>query len=413
MAENCHLQGAVTSEEKWLVMSLCHRGILTDICAELSTLAVEIMLVHRETDEIKRKGSWINKLREVAHFTIQTTSADHFSSSKGSAHSEEMKKRALDLILPSIFDVAQSYEDHIMQYSLFEGSDNVDPGRGKHHTWKPIPRPARRHPLKRPRRTVARSTDIVQGTICEASGDETEPDDTMVRLVAIPHGLPHIAPSRRPSTAQSQPEVPTLGQSNSTEDNCQQMWRLSTPVPGSSPRTPAMSQDDCKMRRTTSTPNSSFDQSLHGLRIREDEPDMKSSARTMSDCDSMQPPYSMVAYNQSVSYPAAQTSFDGQGYQATNSYPNATPTSFTQNSSTFVNPFTMFNAPPPPMGYSQYASSMATTNGYLYEQGMFPSTPMSFPSTPMSLPMTPSEANVTFHGLPSDYSIDPRGLHQF
>lgn len=189
MAENCHLQGAVTSEEKWLVMSLCHRGILTDICAELSTLAVEIMLVHRETDEIKRKGSWINKLREVAHFTIQTTSADHFSSSKGSAHSEEMKKRALDLILPSIFDVAQSYEDHIMQYSLFEGSDNVDPGRGKHHTWKPIPRPARRHPLKRPRRTVARSTDIVQGTICEASGDETEPDDTMVRLVAIPHGL--------------------------------------------------------------------------------------------------------------------------------------------------------------------------------------------------------------------------------
>ena len=62
---------------------------------ELSTLAVEIMLVHRKVDEMKRKGSWITQLRDFAKFTIQTTSADYFSSSKGTAHSEEMKERAI------------------------------------------------------------------------------------------------------------------------------------------------------------------------------------------------------------------------------------------------------------------------------------------------------------------------------
>nr|GFD57301.1 hypothetical protein [Tanacetum cinerariifolium] len=87
--------------------------------------------------------------------------------------------RALEQILPSIFEVAQAYEDHIMQYNLIEGSGNKDPGRGRHHTWKPIPRPIRRQQPKRPRRTATGRSDRAQGSIYEGSGDDTEPDETM------------------------------------------------------------------------------------------------------------------------------------------------------------------------------------------------------------------------------------------
>lgn len=363
---------------------------------------------------MKRQGAWINKLRDVAKFTIQTTSADHFSSSKGAAHSEEMKKRALDLILPSVFDVAQSYEDHIMQYSLFEGSGNVDPGRGKHHTWKSIPRPARRQPLKRPRRAVGRSSVAPQESICEASGDETEPDDTMARLATIPHGLPYIAPSPRPSTAQSQPSINTPRQSATAGDNFVQAWKLGSPVSTTSPCPPTPSQDDYKMQRTASTPNSSFDQSLHGLHLGEEELEANASARTICEKSTMPPSYNMVTYSQPVPYPAAQTSFEGQTYPSTNKYSDSGPPPFAQNGTAFINPFTMFNTPTPPVSYTQYGSPMPTPNGYMYEQGMFPSTPMSFPpTTPMSMPMTPSDPNVSFHGLPSDYPVDPRGLHHY
>ncbi|KZM19359.1 hypothetical protein ST47_g9560 [Ascochyta rabiei] len=381
--------------------------------SELSTLAVEMMLVHREIDEMKRKSAWISKLRDVAKFTIQTTSADHFSSSKGAAHSEEMKKRALDQILPSVFDVAQTYEDHIMQYNLFEGSGNADPGRGKYHTWKPIPRPTRRPLTKRPRRAVANNANAEQETICEASGDETEPDDTMVRLTTMAPGPPRTGPFPRPLTAQSQAEVQPSRQSTTAQDTCHQEWKVGTAVSTSGPCTPTASQDDCKTHCAASTPNSSFDQSLHGLHLGEEELEMKPDVRSMSDHGCMQLPYSMASYSQPVAYPTAPSSFDGQTYQPNSNYASQAPPRFTANDATFVNPFTMFSAPPPPMDYTQYASPMASAPGYLYEQGMFATTPMSFPSTPISMPMTPTDPNMGFHGLPPDYAVDPRGLHHF
>lgn len=342
-----------------------------------------MMLVHRKIDEIKRKGPWISKLRDVAKFTVQTTSADHFSSSKGAAHSEEMKKRALEQILPSIFEVAQAYEDHIMQYNLIEGSGNKDPGRGRHHTWKPIPRPVRRQQPKRPRRTAG--SERAQETVHEASGDETEPDDAMTRLARIPHSLPQVLSTPPPVIASAFPKV-------------------STPS-SSGPCTPATVQDDCMMHRTASTPNSSFDQSLHGLHLGEEDLDMKPHARTMSDHGSMQPPYNMPSYTQPMQYPTAPyPSADNYATQAS---------AFTQNGPTFVNPFSVFNAPAPAMGYNHFASPMPTAHGYPYEQGMFPPTPMSYPNTPMNMPMTPSDSGVTYHGLPADYSVDGQGVHHF
>lgn len=340
-----------------------------------------MMLVHRKIDEIKRKGPWISKLRDVAKFTVSTTSADHFSSAKGAAHSEEMKKRALEQILPSIFEVAQAYEDHIMQYNLIEGSGNKDPGRGRHHTWKPIPRPIRRQQTKRPRRTTG--PERMQETVYEASGDETESDDAMIRLAGIPRSLPHVFSTPPPVIA---PAIPMV----------------STPS-ASGPCTPATVQDDCMMHRTASTPNSSFDQSLHGLHLGEEDLDMKPHVRTMSDHGGMQPAYNMPSYTQPMQYPS---------YPPADNYANQA-CAYSQNGPTFVNPFSVFGATTPVMGYGQFASPMSTAHGYSYEQGIFPPTPMSYPNTPMNMPMTPSDSGVTFHGLPADYSVDAQGVHRF
>lgn len=347
-----------------------------------------MMLVHRKIDEIKRKGPWISKLRDVAKFTVQTTSADHFSSSKGTAHSEEMKKRALEQILPSIFEVAQAYEDHIMQYNLIEGSGNKDPCRGRYHTWKPIPRPIRRQQLKRPRRT-ARS-DRAQEAVHEVSGDETEPDDTMTSFAGAPHGLPQALSSPFPMNTHALANIPT--------------------PTASGPCTPATIQDDCAMHRTASTPNSSFDQSLHGLHLGEEDLDMKPHARTISDHGGMQSPYNIPSYTQPLQYPTAANSFNGQAYQSADNYANQA-SAFPQNAPTFINPFTMFNAPAPPVDYNQYAPLMSTAHSYTYEQGVFPRTPMSYPNTPMNMPLTPSDSGMAYHGLPVDYSGDAQGVH--
>lgn len=379
---------------------------MSDRPADLSTLAVEMMLIHRDIDAIKRNGSWISKLRDVAKFTVQTTSADHFSSSKGAAHSEEMKMRALEQILPSIFEVAQAYEDHIMQYNLIEGSGNEDPGRGRHHTWKPIPRPVRRQQPKRPRRT-----DRIQTTVYEGSGDETEPDETITRLARIPHGLTPAVPSPRPMAAHAEPGRHTPRHSITAEDHHQLGRKAKTPS-GSGPCTPATSQDNCMMHRTVSTPSSSFNQSLHGPQVSEEDLDMESHARPMLDHDGMQPPYHMGSFSQPLQYPAAPSGFSGPPYQSGDNFANP-PSAFAPNTSTFVSPFTMFNGGPPPIGYTQYASPMATGSGYSYEQGIFPPTPMSFPNTPMNMPLTPSDSGMTYHGLPLDYSVDPQGVHRF
>jgi hypothetical protein len=389
-------------------------------------LAVEIMLVHRKVDEMKRQGSWITQLREFAKFTIQTTSAVHFSSSKGTAHSEEMKERAQGRILPSIFDVAQLYEDHITQYSLYEGSGNVDLGRGKYHTWKPIPRPARQiQRRKRPRRVTRRSPDVGQEALYDASEEETEADDTMTTLAEGSRESSQSFSSPRPTTAACQSVAQTPRPTVMSEESLPMLCKTDESVTASTPCTPASPYGDAKMYRTTSTPNSSFDQSLHGLHLEEDV-DMKPLMRTPSlqgdvnppMCTTpirgvMQPSYPNSPYNQPMQCPPAPTGYNSQMYQHHEEYPTSAPSPFGQAAPTFVNPFSMFNQSTHAMSYGQYAGPMRTTQGFPYEQGVFPSTPMGFANTPMNTPMTPVDTNMTFNGLPSDYAVDPERLHHF
>ena len=383
---------------------------------ELSTLAVEIMLVHRKVDEMKRKGSWITQLRDFAKFTIQTTSADHFSSSKGTAHSEEMKERAQERILPSIFDVARLYENHIMQYSLYEGSGNVDLGKGIYHTWKPIPRPARQvQRRKRPRRVTRRSSDVGRDALDETSGEETEADDTMTTLAEGSREPSQSFSSPRPITAASQSVAQTPRPIIMSDESLPMLCKGDESVTASTPCTPASPYGDTKMYRTASTPNSSFGQSLHGLHLEEDA-DMKPSMRTPSlkgDVDppmcTTQPSYPGSPYNQPMQCPPAPTGYNSQMYQHHGEYPTSAPSPFGHADPTFVNPFSMFNASSHAMSYGQYAGPMRNTQGFPYEQGVFPSTPMGFANTPM----TPTDTNMTYNGLPPDYAVDPERLHHF
>jgi hypothetical protein len=144
--------------------------------SDLLTLAVEVMFIHRKIDEIKPRGSWVSRLRQIAVYAVETTASNDFSSSKGSEHSEQMKQRALTDILPSLFEIATSYENHVVEFGLFEGSGKVDPGTGKQHTWQAISRPARK-PLarKRARRNTVHERELID---CDRSAEKSSPDDS-------------------------------------------------------------------------------------------------------------------------------------------------------------------------------------------------------------------------------------------
>ncbi|KAF2446110.1 hypothetical protein P171DRAFT_430327 [Karstenula rhodostoma CBS 690.94] len=141
----------------------------------LVPLAVDIMLIHRLVDEEvgkRRYTSWIDQLQTDAVYLISSKDTEHFSSSKGAKYNEAMKKRALEIILPSIFDIAKSHEDYIAQYDLYEGSGNEDPGCGKQVSWQATPRPDRGLVFKR-----RRCRSIKLEPLSNDEGDETEVDE--------------------------------------------------------------------------------------------------------------------------------------------------------------------------------------------------------------------------------------------
>lgn len=306
-----------------------------------------------------------------------------------------MKKRAQEQILPSIFDVAQSYEDHVMQYSLFEGSGNVDPGRGKQHTWKPIPRPARRTTCSQQAlRTITRRADHAQEATYEASDEETKPDDITINVAesSLPASLP------RPTTAVSREIVQTPGLDGDFPKTC----KVDESVLNSSPCTPASSQRDCPISRTASALHSSSDQSIYGLHL-EDDLDMKLLSPTRSIHGAMEalmhrtPPqsdmqssYHIFPYNQFMQYPPSSASFSSQMYQPQEAYNTPTPSTNAQAASTFVNPFRMYSAQSPPMAYAHHNPYTSTTYASPYDQTLYTLTPISSTNMGVSTPIVPA-----------------------
>jgi hypothetical protein len=192
------------------------------------------MLQHRAIDVAKRSLGWAKKLEKAAHYAVETTPPDQFSSSKGSAFSERMQQRALDEILPNLFDIVLSYESHFAMYNLYEGTNNRDPGNGTRVTWQHLTRPPRQPsvPRKRYRRTKTTPPPRIVSD-ADGSGDETEVDNTTTES--------HL---------------------RHEEDVRQLQQEAQAPVGGH-----AIPQPLIHPQSSVTTPNSSFGKSMHALQL--------------------------------------------------------------------------------------------------------------------------------------------------
>ncbi|KAF1850924.1 uncharacterized protein K460DRAFT_400958 [Cucurbitaria berberidis CBS 394.84] len=357
----------------------------------LQTLAVDVMLQHRDIDEVKRKGSWVAKLRQAAQCAVELTTAELFSSSKSMSFSEAMKERALNFILPSLFDVAQSYEDHLAQYNLYEGAGNTDPGDGRQLTWHPASRPPRQT-FQRKRIRTARPlpAPIVD---CDASADETEVDDT------ISNSFLRQEQARARKQARGLRELRTIATSQ------QQVLAVPTRTATTDASTPAMPPQDNRPKSSMPTPNTSFHQSMDSLRLGEamdTDIDVKGGE--------VPPPYdqsllrTIYSLNQPMQYSSSHAGYMNQVFQTEddiNSFSDAVQSSFDPGSAPcYANPFPAFPTPySSQAGNSAFGASMASNNaGFPYEyDGVFPPTPVVALGT------------ASFHGLPDEFKVVDQG----
>ncbi|KAH7348123.1 hypothetical protein BKA66DRAFT_516742 [Pyrenochaeta sp. MPI-SDFR-AT-0127] len=361
----------------------------------LLTLAVDITVQHRAIDQVKRKGSWVAKLRQAAQYAVETTPPEYFSSSKSPTFNVEMRERALELILPTLFDVAQSYEDHLAQYNLYEDTDTVDPGTGRYHTWHAITRPSR----QTTQRKRARRNKIVQAPTATAdcdfdeSGDETEVDDTVSNSFL----------RRRQNHARKQARI--SHEANNVAASRQQVPEMTANTPTTATTTtaisrpsPAAAQQDYRSNPPNPSPNNSFDQSMNGLNLGEGmEMDVKGGVPQYNEQAMLHNVYTMSQpMHYSVSHP---------GYANQVFHPQDNGNHFTNSSQPFthgpvpgyVEPYPMLNTSfPPQTSNSAFDSSMASTNAtfpYDYD-GVFPNTSAA------------THTNRSFHGLPNVFDVD-------
>jgi hypothetical protein len=353
------------------------------------------MLQHRIIDAVKRRGSWVQKLRKIARYAVESTAADQFSSSKGSGFSETMQKRALSEILPNLFEIAQSYEDHLAQYGLYEGAGNQDPGNGTRVTWQYLTRPPRQTaPRKRVRRTKAPAAERVVSD-ADASGDETEVDNTAT--------ITHLRRGRRPQTQAQAPQNP------------QPRPGLQEPLPLAVPQDPIpqtqasqgqapvpahvtaamLSQPDVRYRSAAPTPNASFGQPMLGLPLGENmDMDVKVAHR---DPYQHQVPQTTFPPSQPMEYPTSHAAFNSnvlrthhdEGHFMGSAQSSFAPTVGYEHS------FSMFDPPyHPQVSDGSFTSPMHTGNGsfsYAYQD--------SYPPSSMPAPLG------FFNGLPTHPSV--------
>jgi hypothetical protein len=74
-------------------------------------LAVDLILQHRDSDidQVKRRNGWTSIMHREAEYQVIKTTKEMFSSSKDPGFSESLKARALNHVLPEMFDVVQSW----------------------------------------------------------------------------------------------------------------------------------------------------------------------------------------------------------------------------------------------------------------------------------------------------------------
>jgi hypothetical protein len=166
-----------------------------------------------------------------------------------------MHKRALFDILPNLFETAALYEDHFARYRLYEGTGRTDPGHGTHVTWHRLTRPPRKAapPRKRGRQIKARAPRMESDD--DASGGESEVDDTTTRA--------HLQRTRQ---AQNQPQQP---QNPSVLVSRQHAPDIPAPTVPAGASAPSASQQDPHVLSST-TSNIPFGQHMYDLCLNEE-----------------------------------------------------------------------------------------------------------------------------------------------
>jgi hypothetical protein len=322
------------------------------------------MLQHRLIDDEKPRGSWVAKLRQAAQYAVETTPPDQFSSSKGAGFSEWMQKRALNDILPNLFEIAALYENHIALYKLYEGTRRMDPGYGTSVTWHRITRPPRRVArAKRIRKTKTAQVPRTESDV-DASGSETEVDDTMTRA--------HLQRTRQARSQAQQLQNP--------RQHAPETPAPTVPTGASSPST---SQQDRHVLSLT-TSNTCFGQHMYGIRLNEEmDANMPSYARQIDQVHKY--PSNLPMQYSGYNFPVFQ-------HQEDTHSPHSAQSSFgSEHVPSFAHPLSVFDAPCPPQD-DGFAVPMASNNaGFPYEyKGAFMFKTVS------------NHSNGSFHGLPHD-----------
>ena len=279
------------------------------------------MLQHRNIDVGKRNMDWVTRLRNAAHYAVETTPPDQFSSSKGSAFSERMQGRALGEIIPNLFDIALSYQEHFARYTLYEGTNNRDPGIGTHVTWRPLTRPPRQAPAprKRVRQTRTKPASRTEYDAHE-SGHDTEVDNTATES--------HVRIEGQVREPRQQAQAPSHGD-------------------------PAPHLQHMHAGSSTTTLNTSFGQSMHACHL-DDNMDLDVK---LADHVPYQGRFSVRSnfdYDQPIQFPNGLPSYHHipqfqQGVGRSDIIPATT--------SGYEQPFSMFPAYHPQAGISTFESS--------------------------------------------------------
>lgn len=346
------------------------------------------MLQHRNIDQVKRRGSWVAKLRQAAQCAVEMTTSEVFSSSKRTEFSEKMKERALEFILPSLFDVAQSYEDHLAQYDLYEDG-NTDAGEGRYITWQHASRPPRQTPQRKRARTARAPPALTVDCHGDASADETEVDDTISNSFL----RRDQARARKHARTSQESNNPTASQQAPASP-------IHAAAVNASP--PAGPKQDFPPSTSIPTPNMSFHPSLDDLHLGEGM-DMSMDVKGGDAMQYHDPAMirNMFALSQPMQYSNTHPGYINQVFppqETAGSFCNSAQSSFsTAAAPGYANPFHLFNAPySPQVGHAAFGASMASNHaGFPYEyEGVFPPTTML------------GNADGSFHGLPHDLKYD-------
>lgn len=415
------------------------------------------MLQHRIIDEAKRRGSWVAKMRQAATYAVETTPPEHFSSAKRVAFSEQMRDRALNEILPTLFDAAQSYEDHFAQYNLYEGSGNVDPGNGTQIYWQAATRPSRISNVKKRERKIEAKPAPSPPAADESTGDETEVDDTISNSF-LQRGRDQTRKRPLPASGDETEIDETLSNSFVRKERSQarkrvQLSHASTNTaasPSQAPKTqtaaaavpeprpprvqnPAFAhsapQPSFCSGSSISTPNTSFDYPLNSLRPEQDtdlgmdikhtpqynmdvkhtphaQYNMAFKADTDSQYNNQHLMCNIFPLSQPMQYSDSHPGYSNQAFQPQEhmgTFPDGALSPFTSaQTSGFVPQFPLYpTSYSPHMDNTAFAPQMVSNNSgfpYSYE-GVFPSPP------------TQSNGGGSFNGLPADRDINAGAPH--